>query len=376
MPYILSINPGSTSTKVALYDGEGIVRKENFQHSSADVSRFENIMHQREYRTDIVLDWLRECGIAEGGLSAVVGRGGLMRSIPSGCYEVDELMLEDMNGCVRGEHASNLGAIIADEIARRFGVKAYIVDPVSVDEFEPLARISGIPQIERKSMVHALNCRAMAYRYVLEKYGNEKSIDDLNLIIAHMGGGISVVPMKRGKMIDANNANEMGPFSSERAGGLPVGDLANICFDGRYTKSEVKSMLRGKGGLTAYAGTNDIKSVEESGDAEKLKYLEALGYQVAKEIGASAAVLGGDVDAVILTGGAAYSKTITETIKKMTDFIAPVVVLAGEDELLALAKGAMRVLSGESAAKDYTEESRQYLNKRLESDFCYDCIIK
>ncbi|MDO4754007.1 MAG: butyrate kinase [Bacillota bacterium] len=366
MSYILAINPGSTSTKIALFASYELHLKENFAHGSDEVSKFDHVIAQKEYRKNIILGWLKNHGIAKGDLAAVVGRGGLLRSIPSGCYKVDSLMLEDMNGCIRGEHASNLGAIIADEIAKEYGVCAYIVDPVSVDEFEPLARISGIPQLERKSMVHALNCRAMAFKYATE-YANGKSLEDLNLIIAHLGGGISVVPMKRGKMVDANNANEMGPFSSERAGGLPVGDFVNICFSGAYSKAEVKNMIRGKGGLAGYLGTNDIKAVEEKGDPEELKFLEAMAYQIAKEIGGAAAVLEGKADAILLTGGAAYSKIITKKIKEMTSFIADVVVLAGEDELSALSSGVARVLEGAEEAKNYTQESRRYEESRKNS---------
>lgn len=358
MSYILAINPGSTSTKIALFDSYRLYMKENFAHSSEDVSKFENIIAQKDYRKDMILDWLRTHRIEKGDLAAVVGRGGLLRSIPSGCYRVDALMLEDMNGCVRGEHASNLGAIISEEIAKEYGVSAFIVDPVSVDEFHPLARISGIPQLERKSMVHALNCRAMALRYIAEHHAG-KHLEDFSLIVAHLGGGISVVPMKNGKMIDANNANEMGPFSSERAGGLPVGDFVNLCFSGK-TKAEVKNMIRGGGGLAGYLGTNDIKAIEEKADPVELKYLEAMAYQIAKEIGASAAVLGGKVDAIILTGGAAYSKTITEKVTEMTSFIGEVVVLAGEDELSALSSGVARVLEGAEEPKDYTAESSRY----------------
>lgn len=362
MPYILAINPGSTSTKIALFDGANPYKTEYFSHSAQDIERFEHAMDQKDYRKDIIMRSLAEHHIGKGDLSAVVGRGGLLRSIPGGCYEVDAQMLDDMKQCIRGEHVSNLGAVIANEIAQEYGVKAYIVDPVSVDEFEPLARISGIPQIERKSMVHALNCRAMAHRYAemrSSSEGSPVSMSDVNLIIAHLGGGISVVPMKRGRMIDANNANEMGPFSSERAGGLPVGDFVELCFSG-LTQSQVKSLIRGKGGLAGYLGTNDIRAIEASGDPEKQKYLEALAYQVAKEIGASAAVLEGKVDAIILTGGAAHSEIIAGKVRKMTSFIAEVILMPGEDELSALATGVRRILEGSERAKNYTEESARY----------------
>lgn len=351
--YILAINPGSTSTKVALYEGETLWKSNNFVHSAEDLAPFSHVMEQRMFRKNVVLEWMKGLGLKDDELIAVVGRGGLMRSIPSGCYEVDELMLSDMEQGIRGEHASNLGSLIANEIAHAYGVKPYIVDPVSVDEFMDISRISGIPQIVRKSMVHALNCRAMAHRYMRENHPGER-LEERNLIIAHMGGGISVVPMYRGKMIDANNANEMGPFSSERTGGLPVGDLVELCFSGR-SASEVKTMLRGKGGVYAYLGTTDLKAIEEKGDPNELKILEAMAYQVAKEIGGAAASLNGNVDAIILTGGVAYSTVIVPVIKEMTSFIAKVVVMPGEDELLALASGVNRVLQGIDEAKNYTE---------------------
>ena len=246
--------------------------------------------------------------------------------------------------------------MIAYAIAVSEGIDAFIVDPVAVDEFEPLARISGMPEIKRKSLLHALNIRAIAHSVAKDK---ETTIEQLNLIVAHLGGGISIVPMKKGKMIDANNANEMGPFSPERVGGLPVGDVAKMCFSGDYNANDFKKKLRGKGGMTAYLGTNDARDVLkkiEAGDAQAKLVFEAMAYQIAKEIGAMATVLEGKVDAVVLTGGVAYAKYLTDYITERVGFIAPVIIKAGEDEMEALNLGVLRVLNGEENAKIYENE--------------------
>ena len=246
--------------------------------------------------------------------------------------------------------------MIANAIASSEGIDAFIVDPVAVDEFEPLARVSGMPEIQRKSLLHALNIRAIAFRVAAEM---GRKMEDLNLVVAHLGGGISVVPMKKGKMIDANNANEMGPFSPERTGGLPVGDIAKMCFSGQYTPNELKKKMRGKGGMTAYLGTNDGREVVkriEAGDVEAKLIFEAMAYQISKEIGAMATVLEGKVDAVVLTGGVAYSKYLTDYVTEHVGFIAPVVIKAGEDEMEALNLGVLRVLNGEEQAKIYENE--------------------
>jgi butyrate kinase len=249
-----------------------------------------------------------------------------------------------------------LGGLIAHSIADSVGVKAYIVDPVAVDEFEEVARISGMPEIKRRSLVHALNIRAVAFN-VAKELG--RPLDDLNLVMAHLGGGISIAPMKKGKIIDANNANEMGPFSPERTGGLPVADLMKLCYSGQYTYDEMRKKLLGKGGLVAYLGTNDAREVMakiEAGDAYAKLIFEAMGYQIAKEIASMAAVLCGEVDAVVLTGGVAYSKYLMDYITKMVKFIAPVIVKPGEDEMWALNEGVNRVLSGVETAKIYENE--------------------
>jgi butyrate kinase len=289
-------------------------------------------------------------------LKAVVGRGGLLKPMPSGTYKVTDAMIEDLKIGVQGEHASNLGGIIAKSIADLEGIDAFIVDPVAVDEFDDVARISGIPEITRRSLLHALNVRAVAHNLAKEK---GKKPHELNLVVAHLGGGISVVPMRKGKMVDANNANEMGPFSPERTGGLPVGDIVKMCFSGKYTYQEVKKKMRGKGGLVAYLGTNDAREVEKminEGDKKAKLVYEAMGYQIGKEIGAMATVLNGDIDAIILTGGIAHSKMLTDYVKEMVEFIAPVVLMPGEDEMWALNQGVLRVFSGEEEAKIYENE--------------------
>jgi len=351
--YVLVINPGSTSTKVAVFEGEKNLIQKDLTHSSNELEKFEKIADQFDYRKDIIIKWYEDEGFKMDELKAAVGRGGLLKPMPSGTYTVTDVMVEDLKIGIQGEHASNLGGLIAKAIADTQEVPSYICDPVAVDEFEDVARVSGIPEIKRKSLLHALNVRANAHN-VANDMG--KDLDDLNFVVAHLGGGISVVPMKNGKMIDANNANEMGPFSPERAGGVPSGDLAKLCYSGKYDFKTLKSKLRGKGGLVAYLGTNDAREVLkmiESGDENAKLVFEAMGYQIAKEIGAMATVLQGKVDAIILTGGVSYSKYLTDYITDKVGFIAPVVIKPGEDEMKALAEGGLRVLQGKEEAKRY-----------------------
>lgn len=354
--FALIINPGSTSTKVAIFKGEENVLQFNLSHSTEELDKFDKITDQYDYRKDMIVEWMASEGYHLDQLAAVVGRGGLLKPMPSGTYKVTEALMGDLRIGVQGEHASNLGGLIARSIADEAGVEAYIVDPVAVDEFESVARISGMAEIPRKSLLHALNIKAIAHSVANDK---GVKVEDLNMVIAHLGGGISVVPMKQGKMIDANNANEMGPFSPERAGGLPVGDVAKMCFSGDYTEKEMKNKMRGKGGLTAYLGVNDVREVVkriEDGDQKAKLVLDAMCYQVAKEIGAMATVLQGKVDAVVLTGGIAYGKYVTDYITDHVSFIAPVIIKAGEDEMKALNEGFLRVNSGEEAAKIYENE--------------------
>ncbi|WIV13315.1 butyrate kinase [Proteiniborus sp. MB09-C3] len=351
---LLVINPGSTSTKIAVFHDEGLVLEETLRHSNEELADYTTIFDQYQFRKSIILKILDEKGINITELSAIVGRGGLLKPIPGGTYSVNNKMLEDLRKGVLGEHASNLGGVIANEIASGLNIPSYIVDPVVVDEMEDIARISGMPDIERISIFHALNQKAVARRFAKDK---NRKYEDLNLIVAHLGGGISVGAHKKGKVVDVNNALDgEGPFSPERSGGLPVGDLAKLCYSGKYTLTEMKKKIKGCGGLVAYLGTNDAKKVYEmieAGDEKAKLVFEAMAYQVAKEIGALSTVLEGQVDGIILTGGIAYNNMFTSWIRERVGFIADVVVYPGEDELIALAEGGLRVLRGEEKAKEY-----------------------
>lgn len=351
---MLIINPGSTSTKIGVYEDTTPILVETLRHSSEEIEKYVNIIDQFEFRKEVILNVLKEKNFDIKELDAIVGRGGLLKPIVSGTYKVNEVMLKDLKEAIRGQHASNLGAIIASEIGKELNLPAFIVDPVVVDELEEIARISGMPEIERTSIFHALNQKAVAKRFAKE---NSKKYEELNLIVAHMGGGVSVGAHMAGKIVDVNNALDgEGPFSPERSGGVPIGDLVKMCFSGKYTQDEIKKKITGKGGFVAYLNTNNAQEVGNAalnGDEKAKLILDAMGYQVAKEIGKCAAVLFGKVDAIILTGGIAYGKYITEYIKERVSFIAPVIIYPGEDELLALAEGTLRVLNGEEAPKVY-----------------------
>ena len=350
----LIINPGSTSTKIGVYDDENPILVETLRHSAEEIGKYKEIYDQLGFRKEVILEVLKEKGFDIKELSGVVGRGGLLKPIEGGTYSVNDAMIKDLKQGVLGQHASNLGGIIAHEIATEINVPSFIVDPVVVDELEDVARISGMPEIDRKSIFHALNQKAVAKRYAKEK---NTSYEELNLIVAHMGGGISVGAHEQGRVVDVNNALDgEGPFSPERSGGLPVGDLVKLCFSGKYTMDEIKKKINGKGGIVGYLQTNDAKAVGDralAGDKEAKLIFDAMAYQVAKEIGRCAAVLQGKVDAIILTGGIAYAKYIVDYIKERVEFISQVVVYPGEDELLALAEGGLRVLTGQEAAKEY-----------------------
>lgn len=355
MKYILAVNPGSTSTKVAIFEGDNNLVQKDLSHSTSELDKFDKITDQFEYRKDIIVRWYQDQGYKLEDLKAVVGRGGLLKPMPSGTYKVTDALVEDLKIGVQGEHASNLGGLIARAVAELNDVESYIVDPVAVDEFDDIARISGMPEIKRKSLLHALNVKAIAHRVANEK---DTTVDKLNMVIAHLGGGISVVPLREGKMVDANNANEMGPFSPERAGGLPSGDLAKLCYSGKYTFKELKTKMRGKGGMVAYLGTNDVREalkMIEDGNKEAELILDAMAYQISKEIGAMATVLKGNVDAIVLTGGVAYAKYITDRITERVGFIAEVIIKPGEDEMIALNEGVIRVEKGEKV-KIYENE--------------------
>lgn len=357
---ILTINPGSTSTKIAVFNNEELVFEKTLRHSSEEINKYDKISEQFEFRKSVIEEALEEGGIKIDELQAVVGRGGLLKPIQGGTYIVDECMIDDLKEGVLGEHASNLGGIIAKEIGDTVDIPSYIVDPVVVDEMEDVARISGIPEINRKSIFHALNQKAIA-----RKAANElgKSYDECNFIVAHMGGGISVGAHKKGSVIDVANALDgEGPFSPERSGGLPVGDLIKMCFSGEYTQDEIKKKIKGNGGIVAYLNTNDVREVESricEGDEEAKLIHEAMTYQVSKEIGACASVLKGKVDAILLTGGIAYSNLVTDNIKERVSYICDVKVYPGEDEMIALAQGGLRVLKEEEEAKIYLKGAQQ-----------------
>lgn len=356
--YILAINPGSTSTKVAVFEGTKNIKQRNLTHQKTEILKFERVADQYEFRKNAIINWLDEEGIKHEEILAVVGRGGLLRPMPSGTYLITEPMIEDLKIGIQGEHASNLGGIIARAIAEGEGIPAFIVDPVAVDEFDDIARISGLPDLPRKSLVHILNIKAVSRR-VAEKLG--KGLEDLNLIVAHLGGGISVSPMEKGRIIDVNNANDGGPFSPERAGTLPVGELVKLAYSGNYTYKELKDKITMHGGLVAYLNTNDAREAEkmiEAGDKKAELVYDAMAYQIGKEIGSCAAVLWGRVDRIIITGGLAYSKMLTDRIAEMVEFIAPVEILPGEDEMQSLAEGAFRVLNNQESAKVYENEVR------------------
>ena len=356
---ILAINPGSTSTKIAVYENSKVIFLKSIAHSHEQLSHFDRITDQYEFRKNIILDELKHAQIEINKIEAVVGRGGLIRPIKSGIYIINERMKNDLKEGLLGEHASNLGGLIADDIAKSLpNAKAYIADPVVVDELEPVARIAGHPYFNRISIFHALNQKATARSYA--RLLNTKYVE-LNLIIAHMGGGISIGAHRKGRVIDVNNALDgEGPFSPERSGTLPAGQLIKMCFSEQHTFDEVKKMVNGDGGLMAYFGTNSAYQIELmalDGDEHARLIQDAMSYQVAKEIGAMATVLNGEVDAIILTGGIANNPMVVEYIKKMVTYIAPVIIYPGEDEMHALAMNGLMVLKGETEPKEYCEEN-------------------
>ncbi|BAX81422.1 butyrate kinase [Labilibaculum antarcticum] len=352
---ILAINPGSTSTKIAVFQGDKSVFLKNIKHSNEELSQFEKISDQFEFRKNIIMKELIDAEIQIDLIEAVVGRGGLVKPIESGIYSVNERLKEDLRIGVLGEHASNLGGLIADNIAQALPkAKAYIADPVVVDEMIDVARISGHPEFQRVSIFHALNQKAIGRAFA---QANDKKYEDVNVIVAHLGGGISVGAHCKGRVVDVNNALDgEGPFSPERSGTLPAGALAKLCFSGDYTLDDVKKMIKGEGGLVAHLGTNDAYDVElkaKAGDAKAKLIQDAMSYQVAKSIGAMSTVLKGKVDGILLTGGIAHNPDLVNYIKEMVSFIAPVAVYPGEDEMKALAMNGYMVLRGEIEPREY-----------------------
>ena len=358
---ILAINPGSTSTKISVFKNDEEVWSSKLKHSKAELADFEHIFDQYEFRKGVITSQLEEAGIHISDLDAVVGRGGLLYPIEGGTYRVDDRLIEDLRKGVQGEHVSNLGAPIAREIARTADCPSFIVDPVVVDEMEPLARFSGHPDIPRKSILHALNQKAVARKAAFDL---GKDYEDVNLVVVHLGGGISVGAHRMGRIVDVNNAlNGEGPFTPERSGGLPVGDLVDLCFSGTKSHKEIKRMIKGAGGIVSYLDTNDMlkveKEIEKGNERFELVY-SAMAYQVAKEIGGVSTVLKGEVDAIVLTGGIAYDKTFIRWVTERVDFISPVIVYPGEKEMESLALGALRVIRGHEEPKVYSPREHQH----------------
>ncbi|MCR5033619.1 MAG: butyrate kinase [Lachnospiraceae bacterium] len=353
----LIINPGSTSTKLGVFEDETLLFEETLRHSTDEIAQFDSIVAQKDFRKNIILNFLKEKNFDIKSLNVVVGRGGMLKPIPSGTYPVSDELLHDLEIGYSGQHASNLGGILAREIGDEIGVPSYIVDPTVVDELCDLARFSGHPELPRISVFHALNQKAVAKRYAKEA---GKPYESLNLIVVHMGGGVSVGAHTGGKVVDVFNALDGdGAFSPERSGALPSGALAKLCFSGKYTEKEVLKMITGNGGFNAYLHCNDMREINkmiEGGDKYAESVREAFIYQIAKNIGSMAAVLKGKVDQIILTGGIAYNAYVDDKIKEYCGFIAPFTVYAGEDELLALTQGALRVINGEEEAKDYSKQ--------------------
>ncbi|PRS21771.1 butyrate kinase [Bacillus halotolerans] len=354
---ILTINPGSTSTKIGVFHNERSIFEKTLRHDIEELQQFDHIIDQYEFRKKHILESLHEQGINISKFDAVCARGGLLRPIEGGTYEVNDDMIEDLKSGYAGQHASNLGGIIAREIADGLNIPSYIVDPVVVDEMSELAKISGMPEIERKSIFHALNQKAVA-RKAAASLG--KRYENMKMIITHLGGGITIGVHDRGRVVDVNNGlHGEGPFSPERAGTVPAGDLVDLCFSGEYTKEEMMKKLVGTGGLSGYLGTNDAVKVEQmirEGDEKARLIFDAMAYQVAKEIGAASAVLKGEVEAIVLTGGLAYGKSFVSSIRSYIDWISDVLVYPGENELQSLAQGALRVLQGEEQSKQYRIE--------------------
>ncbi|MGQ8336146.1 butyrate kinase [Sunxiuqinia sp. A32] len=352
---ILAINPGSTSTKFAVYFNEECKLSKTLRHSLQELSRYQNVNQQFDYRKGMIIDALVEEGFEVDSIKYIIGRGGLTYPLESGVYRVDNNMIAHAREGVFGQHASNLGPMIADFIALQIpGAKAFIADPVVTDELDEIARITGHPKFIKRSIFHALNQKATA-RVHAKKIG--RKYPELNLIVVHLGGGVSVGAHKKGRVIDVNNALDGdGPFSPERSGGLPVGQVIDLCFDSGLSKEEIRRMVVGEGGYVAYLGTNSALDVEKmvQRNDEKAKLIQdALAYQVAKSIGEMAVVLDGKIDGILLTGGMAYSEYLTNYIRQRTEFLAKVFIYPGEDELEALARNALRVARGEAEAKVY-----------------------
>ncbi len=350
---VLAINPGSTSTKIAVFANKEQKHELEVTHPAEELSGFSSNLEQLDYRFSAVLKALKDWNISADKLAATIGRGGPLRPLQGGVYRVGKALIDDLQSGKLVDHASILGGLIACKIAEPQNIPAFIADPVSVDEFDEIARISGFPELPRLSLSHALNIKA-----VVAEAANEagKSSSDMNYVVAHLGGGISIAAHRKGRQVDVNNANDGGPFSPERVGTLPLTGFMKLCYSGKYEQKELKKNLIGKGGLMAYLGTSDVREITariESGDDNARLVLEAMAYQIAKEIGAMATVMKGEVDAIILTGGIAQSKMVTDWISERVSFIAPVILKPGQNELKALADHAINALSNPKIVKDY-----------------------
>ncbi|MEI8216789.1 MAG: butyrate kinase [Eubacteriales bacterium] len=350
---LLIINPGSTSTKIGVFEDENPIFEETIRHASEKIAEFETIASQYEFRKELVLKSVLEHGVKLSDLSAIVARGGLVKPIQSGIYEVNDALFFDLSIGVQGQHASNLGGLIAKKIADELGIKAYIADPVVVDEMDEIARITGVPELKRASIFHALNQKAVA-RLVAKNIG--KKYEDCNFIVIHLGGGVSVGAHKKGKVVDVNNALlGDGPFSPERAGTVPSGPLINLCYSG-FAKKDIEKKFYGKSGMAAYLGTSNCLEVTkriEEGDEFAAFIYEAMAYNIAKEIGAMATVLSGEIDRIIITGGIAYDGRIVKMLTDRIGFIGKVELVPGEEEIKALVERGLQYLRGEIEIKHY-----------------------
>lgn len=352
--YMLIINPGSTSTKMALFDGFLELSSETIRHNPEELARFDNVADQFDYRMSAIDPWIESLATPMTELSAVVGRGAPVKPLEGGSYAISDRMIDDLKTMRYSNHASNLGAIIARHLGERYGVPSLISDPITVDNFTDIARISGVPEIERKCRVHALNIKEVSRREAA-KIG--RRLDEVNYVTVHMGGGVSVASLEKGRVVDVNDALlGMGPFSPDRAGALPIGGLVKLCYSGKFTEKELTARLSKQSGLVAYLGKADLREVEQmidSGDRRALLYFRAMAYQIAKEIGSAATVLKGDFEAIILTGGMAHSGRLVAEIRSYIDYLGTVIVVPGEFEMEALAAAGVRFLNGEEHLKEY-----------------------
>ncbi|MDU6361170.1 MAG: butyrate kinase [Zhenhengia sp.] len=347
---ILTINPGSTSTKIALFKDNELEFEQVLRHPAEELNQFSKLIDQYEYRKEKIINFLEEKNITLKDLDAISCRGGLIGPIPSGTYTINDSLFTRLSTDV--VHASNLAGIIGYNLSKELGIPSYITDPVTVDEMAPIAKVTGIPGIERKSKFHALNQKAIARRAAKQL---NRRYDESNFIVIHIGGGISIGAHEKGKVIDVNNVIDGdGPMAPTRAGSIPVEAVIDLCFSGKYTRTELKEYVSQRAGLTDYLGTSDVRDVQEmmeQGNEQAKMLYEAMAYQICKNVGAMATVLKGKIDAIVVTGGVAYSKQFIRLLKERIDFLGEVIVIPGEEEMLALAEGALRVLTGEEEAK-------------------------